>query len=153
MSSLSDQPPGSLFSEYSELALAPGGGAQDWDWQHQAGGEAGLPRSPLAGGGGSPTPTPMTPLTDEDKLCLFAPPGAGAETKGPAGPLTAVGGVHGAYLGSAGESPDSPPSSSPSPSAVSPMGRLTPSPALGLRLGVSPPPRVPGRPAWTRPPP
>ena len=137
MSSLSDQQPSSLFSEYSELSLAPGGAPQSWDWQHKAGKDISGPRALLVGGGGPLTPTPLTSLTDEDKLCLFERQGDGdIEMKGSGIPLMAGGSVH-ISLGSAGESPDSPPSSSPSPSPGSSMGCLTPSPALGLQVGIS----------------
>lgn len=108
MSSLSNQPPASPFSEYSELCKVPPMAAppapQPWDWQHQ---DMGAPKS-LSG-------VPHTSgLTDEDKLCFFDSPAGGgmeAELKVP-GRGTIPG--SGSFLGSAGESPDSPLSSSPS---------------------------------------
>lgn len=112
MSSLSNQPPASPFSEYSELCKVPPMASsptpQSWDWQHQ---DLGAPKSlsgvPLAGG-----------LTDEDKLCFFEPPAGGgldAELKVPGGRGMIPG--SGSFLGSTGESPDSPLSSSPSPAS------------------------------------
>lgn len=148
MSSLSNQQPGSPFSEYSELckvpSLTPTVPAQSWDWQSPAGMDRG---THLVVGGGALTPTG---LTDEDKLCFFEQPGRGSmdgELKVPG----KVGGISGstslgnASLGSAGESPDSPLSSSPSPSPASP-GRLPSSLGCGGTSRVSLPP-VPGSPA------
>ena len=98
-------------------------------------------------GGGALAPTG---LTDEDKLCFFEQPGRGsmdAELKVPG----RVGGISGstslgnASLGSAGESPDSPLSSSPSPSPASP-GRLPSTLGCGGASRGSLPP-VPGSPA------
>lgn len=150
MSSLSDPKPGSPFSEYSELckapSLSPTVPAQSWDWQHPSGMDMGTPRGLVVGGG----PLAPTGLTDEDKLCFFEQPGRGsvnAELKVPG----RVGGVSGSTslgntsLGSAGESPDSPLSSSPSPSPASP-GRLPSALGCGNTSRVSLPP-VPGSPA------
>lgn len=149
MSSLSDQQPGSPFSEYSELckvpSLSPTVPAQSWDWQHPSGMDMGTPRG-LVVGDGHLAPTG---LTDEDKLCFFEHPGRGSmdtELKVPG----SVGGISGstslgnASLGSAGESPDSPLSSSPSPSPASP-GRLPSALGCGGISRVSLPP-VPGSP-------
>ncbi|XP_047185690.1 microtubule-associated protein 4 isoform X10 [Scophthalmus maximus] len=149
MSSLSDQQPGSPFSEYSDLckvsSRSPTVPGQSWDWQRPAAMDIGTPRGLMVGD----RPLAQTGLTDEDKLCFFEQPGrgsVGAELKVPG----KVGGISGspslgnASLGSAGDSPDSPFSSSPSPSPVSP-GRL-PS-ALrcgGVSKGSLPP--VPGSP-------
>lgn len=150
MSSLSDQQPGSPFSEYSELckvpSLSPTMPAQSWDWQHPSGMDMGAPRG-LVVGGGALAPTG---LTDEDKLCFFEQPGRGSmdvELKVPG----KVGGISGstslgnASLGSAGESPDSPLSSSPSPSPASP-GRLPSAAGCGGTSRVTLPP-VPGSPS------
>ena len=111
MSSLSNQQPGSPFSEYSELCKVPSvaPATQAWDWQH---GDMGPPRS--FGG--------ATGLTDEDKLCFFDPPAGGgmdADRKVPG-----RGGFPG--LDSAGESPESPVSSSPSPMGYGNNGVLLP---------------------------
>lgn len=146
MSSLSDQQAGSPFSEYSELckvpSLSPPVSAQSWDWQHPSG--MGTPRG-LMVGDGSLAPTG---LTDEDKLCFFEQPGRGsmdADLKVPG----RVGGISGstslgnASLGSAGESPDSPLSSSPSPASP---GRLPSALGCGGTSRGSLPP-VPGSPA------
>lgn len=150
MSSLSDQQPGSPFSEYSELCkvptLSPTVPAQSWDWQHPSSMDMGTPRGLVVGGGALAS----AGLTDEDKLCFFEQPGRGSvdvELKVPG----KVGGISGstslgnASLGSAGESPDSPLSSSPSPSPASP-GRLPSALACGATSRVSLPP-VPGSPA------
>uniref|UniRef100_A0A3Q0S5J2 Microtubule-associated protein n=1 Tax=Amphilophus citrinellus TaxID=61819 RepID=A0A3Q0S5J2_AMPCI len=150
MSSVSDQQPGSPFSEYSELckvpSLSPSVPAQSWDWQHPSGGDTGSPRGLVVGDG----PLASAGLTDEDKLCFFEQPGRGgmdAELKVP----VRVGGISGstsmgnASLGSAGESPDSPLSSSPSPSPASP-GRLPSAMGCG-GSGRVPLPPVPGSPA------
>ncbi|KAM8882255.1 uncharacterized protein ACB058_002140 isoform 9-T9 [Synchiropus picturatus] len=125
MSFLSDQKSGSPFSDYSELCkVAATVPAPSWDWQHPSGMDMDSPRGLIVGGG----PMTSTVLTDEDKLCFFEQPGrtnVDVELKVPG----SVGGIPGstslgnASLGSAGESPDSPLSSSPSPSPASP-GRL-----------------------------
>ncbi|KAI4903476.1 hypothetical protein NFI96_015067 [Prochilodus magdalenae] len=88
---------------------------QGWDWQH---GDMGAPRSfpgaPRASG-----------LTDEDKLCFFDPPaGVGMESELKVPGRGVIPGS--ASLGSAGESPDSPLSSSPSPASPGNYG-----PSLG----------------------
>lgn len=145
MSSLSDQQAGSPFSEYSELCKVPSLSstvpAQSWDWQHPSG--MGTPRG-LVGDG----PLAQTGLTDEDKLCFFEQPGRGsmdAELKVPG----RVGGMSGstslgnASLGSAGESPDSPLSSSTSPASP---GKLPSALGCGGTSRGSLPP-VPGSPA------
>lgn len=150
MSSLSNQQPGSPFSEYSELckvpSLTPTVPAPSWDWQHPSSMDMGTPRG-LGVGGGALAPTG---LTDEDKLCFFEQTGRGSmevELKVPG----KVGGISGstslgnASLGSAGDSPDSPLSSSPSPSPASP-GRLPSALGCGGTSRVSLPP-VPGSPA------
>lgn len=150
MSSLSGQQPGSPFSEYSELckvpSMPPTVPAQSWEWKHPSGMDMGTPRGLVVGDG----PLTSAGLTDEDKLCFFEQPGRGsvdAELKVPG----RVGGISGstslgnASLGSAGESPDSPLSSSPSPSPASP-GRLPSALVCGGSSRVSLPP-VPGSPA------
>lgn len=150
MSSLSNQQPATPFSEYSELCKVPSltstVPAQSWDWQPPTGMDMGNPRG-LVVGSGALAPTG---LTDEDKLCFFEQPGRGrmdAELKVPG----RIGGISGstslgnASLGSAGESPDSPLSSSPSPSPASP-GRLPSALGCGVTSGVSLPP-LPGSPA------
>lgn len=134
MSSLSNQPPGSPFSEYSELckvpSMAPATAPQAWDWQH---GDMGPPRSL----GGAPG------LTDEDKLCFFDPSagvGLDADLKVPG-----RGGFQG--LGSAGESPESQVSSSPSPLSCGNNGVLPPpvpgSPARRMELPSPSSPPIP----------
>uniref|UniRef100_A0A673ALU5 Microtubule-associated protein n=1 Tax=Sphaeramia orbicularis TaxID=375764 RepID=A0A673ALU5_9TELE len=151
MSSLSDQQPSSPFSEYSELckvpSLSPSLPAQSWDWQHSSGMDMNTPRGLVVGGGS----LAAAGLTDEDKLCFFEQPGRAsmeAELKVPGG---RVGGISGstslgnASLGSAGESPDSPLSSSPSPSPASP-GKLPSVMGCGGITRSSLPP-VPGSPA------
>ncbi|CAB1433480.1 unnamed protein product [Pleuronectes platessa] len=149
MSSLSDQQPGSPFSEYSDLckvsSLTPTVSDQSWDWQHPSAVDMGTPRSLVVGD----RPLAQTGLTDEDKLCFFEHPSRGgvdAELKVPGN----VGGISGstslghASLGSAGESPDSPLSSSPFPSPASP-GRLPSAlPCSGISRAALPP--VPGSP-------
>ncbi|KAM4533363.1 uncharacterized protein PAE49_021928 isoform 7-T7 [Odontesthes bonariensis] len=132
MSSLSDQQPGSSYSEH--IATMP---AQSWDWQHPTAMDMGTPRGLVVGGG----PLVSAGLTDEDKLCFFEQPGQDTELK-------VLGGVDGissstsmgnASLGSAGESPNSPPSSSPSASPASP-GRVPSSLGCGGSSRVSLPP-------------
>lgn len=148
MSSLSDQQPGSPFSEYSELckvpSLSPSVPAQSWDWQHPTAKDTGTPRGLVVGD----RPMASDGLTDEDKLCFFERPDRGgmdAELKVP----VRVGGMSGstsmgnASLGSAGDSPDSPLSSSPSPSPASP-GRMPSAMGSGGRVPLPP---VPGSPA------
>ncbi|KAK1884898.1 Microtubule-associated protein 4 [Dissostichus eleginoides] len=150
MSSLSNQQPGSPFSEYSELckvpSLAPTGPAQSWDWQPPLGMDMGPPRG-LMVGVGALTPTG---LTDEDKLCFFEQPGRGSmdaelKVQGRVGGISGSTSLGNASLGSAGESPDSPLSSSPSPSPAFP-GRLPSALGCGGISNVSLPP-VPGSPA------
>ncbi|XP_064187340.1 microtubule-associated protein 4 isoform X10 [Anguilla rostrata] len=145
MSSLSNQQPAGPFSEYSELCKVPSMPAssapQGWEWQHK---EMGAPR----GLGGPPR---ATGLTDEDKLCFFeGPAGVGVESE-----LKVPGlGGGGASLGSAGESPESPLSSSPSSCGKSPAvslgcgnnGALPPAPASPARppdILATPDPRKP----------
>ncbi|KAI4806754.1 hypothetical protein KUCAC02_017554 [Chaenocephalus aceratus] len=150
MSSLSNQQPGSPFSEYSELckvpSLAPTGPAQSWDWQPPLGMDMG-PQRGLMVGVGALTPTG---LTDEDKLCFFEQPGRGSmdaelKVQGRVGGISGSTSLGNASLGSAGESPDSPLSSSPSPSPAFP-GRLPSALGCGGISNVSLPP-VPGSPA------
>lgn len=152
MSSLSNQPPAGPFSEYSELCKGPpmpaAAAPQGWEWGGQHGGEVvGAPRG-LGGG----SPARATGLTDEDKLCFFEGPagvGVGDESE-----LKVPGrGVVG--LGSAGESPESPLSSSPSSCGKSP-GKPSPATAFpgsgnngGLPSNVPPsavPPTDPRKP-------
>ncbi|XP_068438231.1 microtubule-associated protein 4 isoform X7 [Clinocottus analis] len=148
MSSISNQQPGSPFSEYSELCKVPSltttVPAQSWDWQPPTGMDMGTPKGLVVGGG----TLASTGLTDEDKLCIFEQPGSGsidAELKVP----SRFGGISGSIslgntsLGSAGESPDSPLSSSPSPASP---GRLPSALGSGGTSRVSLPP-VPGSPA------
>lgn len=112
MSSLSNQHSSNPFSEYSELCKVPTmattGPPPPWDWQDM----------------GAPQAVTGTGLTDEDKLCFFEQPGVNAGLKVP----SQMGGVTGmstspslgnASLGSAGESPDSLSSCSPSPGQMS----------------------------------
>lgn len=146
MSSLSNQQPGSNFSEYSELCNVPSltpTVPQSWDWQPPTGMDMGTPRGVVVSGGSLAS----TGLTDEDKLCFFeqtSRSSVDAELKVPG----RVGGISGstslgnASLGSAGESPDSPQSSSPSPSPASP-GRLHSALGCGVTSRVYLPP-VPG---------
>lgn len=139
MSSLSDQQPGSPFSEYSELCK-PTVPAQSWDWQHPSGMDVGTPRGLVVGGG----------LTDEDKLCFFEQPGRGSmdadlKVPGIGGSISGSTSLGNTSLGSAGESPDSPLSSSPSPSPASP-GRLPSALGCSVSSRVSLP-SVPGSPS------
>nr|XP_015209655.1 PREDICTED: microtubule-associated protein 4-like isoform X8 [Lepisosteus oculatus] len=131
MSSLSNQPASTPFSEYSELcksSLLPEGqhpvpqkieaGGPGWEWQRTEGrlSEIGMP---LSLGGPSSRGSTAPVLTDEDKLCFFDGSAAGSldtELKVP----VRLGGAGGASLGSAGESPESPLSSSPSSCGKSP---------------------------------
>lgn len=156
MSSLSDQQPGSPFSEYSELckvpSLSPNVPAQSWDWQHPSGMDMGAPRSLVVGTGALAS----SGLTDEDKLCFFEQPGRGGmdvdlKVPGKVGGIPGSTSLGNASLGSTGESPDSPLSSSPSPSPASP-GRLPSGLGCGGTSRVSLPP-VPGSPAGHSEPP
>ncbi|XP_043961504.1 microtubule-associated protein tau isoform X6 [Gambusia affinis] len=142
MSSLSDQQPGSPFSEYSELCkVPPSMPVQGWDWQKPSGMEMGTPQGMVMSSG------PMSAgLTDEDKLCFFEQPGTGSMDRalkmpGRGGGISSSISMGNTSLGSAGESPDSPVSSSPSPSPASP-GRL-PTAIGSTRISLSP---VPGSP-------
>ncbi|XP_023182154.1 microtubule-associated protein 4 isoform X11 [Xiphophorus maculatus] len=142
MSSLSDQQPGSPFSEYSELCkVPPTMPVQGWDWQQPSGMEMGTPQGMVMSSG------PMSAgLTDEDKLCFFEQPGTGSmdralKVPGRDGGISSSISMGNTSLGSAGESPDSPVSSSPSPSPASP-GRL-PTAMGSTRISLSP---VPGSP-------
>ncbi|KAK5598636.1 hypothetical protein CRENBAI_006708 [Crenichthys baileyi] len=142
MSSLSDQQPGSPFSEYSELCkVPPSMPVQGWEWRHSSGMEKGIPQGMVMSGG------PMsTGLKDEDKLCFFEQPGtdsmdAALKVPSRGGGISSSTSMGNTSLGSAGESPDSPLSSSPSPSPASP-GRL-PSALGSTRTSLSP---VPGSP-------
>lgn len=151
MSSLSDQQPSSPFSEYSELckvpSLSPSLPDQSWDWQHPSGMDMNTPRGLVVGGGS----LAAAGLTDEDKLCFFEQPGRASMEAELKVPGCRVGGISestslgNASLGSAGESPDSPLSSSPSPSPASP-GKLPSVIACGGITRSSLPP-VPGSPA------
>lgn len=135
MSSFSGQQPGSPFSEYGDLynpaSLPPTVLDQTWKWQQPP--DMGAPRGLVV----ADKPSAQSRLTDEDKLCLFEHASRGAPDGEPKVPGS-VGGVPGSdsmgntSLGSTGESPDSPLSSSPFPSPASP-GRL-PS-ALGCEGG------------------
>ncbi|XP_023698209.2 uncharacterized protein [Paramormyrops kingsleyae] len=134
MSSLSNQQPAAPFAEYSELckvsSMPTPQAPQRWDWQH---GERGPPVSLGVAG-----------LTDEDKLCFFdGPAGIGVEPD-----LKVPGRTgSGASLGSAGESPESPLSSSPS--RFSP-GNPPASPEYGGRAAAN---GSPARPSGTMLPP
>lgn len=104
MSSLSNQQPASPFSEYSELCKVPSmstsAAPQGWEWQREDLGA---------------TPGGLQGLTDEDKLCFYESP---AELSVPGrGTVPAS-----MSFGSAGDSMESP--SSSSPSAASP-GKFT----------------------------
>ncbi|CAG5895704.1 unnamed protein product [Menidia menidia] len=143
MSSLSDQQPGSSFSEFSELCAVPAAlPPQSWDWQRPL--DMGPPQGLVVDGG----------LSDEDKLCFFEQPGQNSELKVPgrAGGLPGSSSLGQASLGSAGESPDSPLSSSPSPSPASP-GRLQSSLGCGGSSTVYLPPvtESPSSPVEVRP--
>ncbi|XP_014849733.1 PREDICTED: microtubule-associated protein 4-like isoform X12 [Poecilia mexicana] len=144
MSSLSDQQPGSPFSEYSELCkVPPTMPVQGWDWQQPSGIEMGTPQGMVMSSG------PMSAgLTDEDKLCFFEQPGTGSmeralKVPGRGEGISSSTSMGNTSLGSAGESPDSPVSSSPSPSPASP-GRL-PSAIGSTRISLSPVPGSPTR--------
>lgn len=133
MSFLSDQQPGSPFSDYSEVckepSLSPTVPAQSWDWQHTPSMDISTPRSLMVGSGAMGT----TALTDEDKLCFFEQPGRGngeLNLPGKVGVIPGSPSVGNASLGSVGESPVSPLSSSLSPSLASP-GRLPSALACG----------------------
>lgn len=120
----------SPFSDYTELCKVP---SQAWDWSSPSGLDVDAPRV-LGVGDGSLSPAG---LTDEDKLCFFERPSSrDAELKVP-------GTAGGISLGSAGDSPDSPLSSSPSPSPASP-GRMPSALGCGgISRGSGPPPPPP----------
>lgn len=131
MSFLSDQQPGSPFSDYGEVckepSLSPAVPAETWDWQHTPSMDISTPRSLMVGA------LATTGLTDEDKLCFFDQPGRGnGELKVPSkvGVIPGSPSLENASLGSAAESPVSPLSSSLSPSLTSP-GRIPSVPACG----------------------
>lgn len=133
MSFLSDQQPGSPFSDYVEVckepSLSPAVPAQTWDWQHTPSVDISTPRSLMVSSGALAT----TGLTDEDKLCFFEQPGRGnGELKVPGkdGVIPGNPSLENISLGSVAESPVSPLSSSPSPSLASP-GRLPSTLACG----------------------
>ncbi|KAM4543330.1 uncharacterized protein V3H82_021237 isoform 3-T3 [Fundulus diaphanus] len=137
MSSLSDQQPGSPFSDYSELCkVPPTMPVQGWDWQHTSGMDMGTPQGMVMSG------RPMSAgLTDEDKLCFFEQPGTGRmdtalKIPGTSGGISSSTSMGNTSLGSAAESPDSPLSSSPSPSPASP-GQL-PSALGSTKISLSP---------------
>lgn len=139
MSSLSNQPSGSPFSDYTELCTSAAVPPQTWDWQHPAAMDVGTPRGLMVGG--------RAGLTDEDKLCFFEQPGRGGVELQVPGKMTGISGsvsLGSGSLGSAGDSPDSPLSSSPSPSPASP-GRMPSALACGATARVPLPP-VPGSP-------
>lgn len=133
MSFLSDQQPGSPFSDYGEVckepSLSPTVPAQTWDWQHTPSRDISTPRSLMVGSGALTT----TGLTDEDKLCFFEQPGRGnreLKVPGKVGIIPGSPSLENASLGSVAESPVSPLSSSLSPSLASP-GRLSSALACG----------------------
>nr|XP_057916868.1 microtubule-associated protein 4 isoform X14 [Doryrhamphus excisus] len=146
MSSLSDQKPGSPFSEYSELckvaSLSPSGPAQSWDWQHRS--DMNMEMGTASGTGVPNAPLAPTGLSAEDKLWV----NMDVEMKIPGGVVTMAGSTSlgNASLGSAGESPESPRSFSPFPSPASP-GSLPSTPALQYgvtgRVPLSPAPQSP----------
>ncbi|XP_041824087.1 microtubule-associated protein 4 isoform X7 [Melanotaenia boesemani] len=141
MSSLSNLQPGSPFSDYSELCEVP---AQSW--QHPEGMDMGTSRGLVVSGG----PLATAGLTDEDKLGFFEQPGQlsmNSELKvtGRGGCISSCTLVGNASLSSTGESPDSPLSSSLSPSPASP-GKLPSALGYGCSSRVSLP-TVPGSPA------
>ncbi|XP_051910119.1 microtubule-associated protein 4 isoform X12 [Hippocampus zosterae] len=128
MSSLSDQKTGSPFAEYSELckgaSLSPTGPTQSWDWQHHSGMDVDTSRG-LGVGRGSLSPTG---LGGEEKLRFFEQTQqitTDVEMKAQDGSTSLML----PSLGSAGESPESPRSFSPSPSPASP-GSLPCTPPL-----------------------
>lgn len=132
MSFLSDQQPGSPFSDYGEVckepSLSPAVPAQTWDWQHTPSMDISTPRSLMVGSG----PLATTGLTDEDKLCFFEQPGRGKgelKVPGKVGIIPGSPSLEDASLGSVAESPVSL-SSSLSPSLASP-GRLPSALACG----------------------
>lgn len=123
MSFLSDQQPGSPFSDYGEVckepSLSPAVPTQTWDWQHTPSMDISTPRSLMVGSGALAT----TGLTDEDKLCFFEQPGRGkgeVKVPGKVGVIPGGPSLENASLGSVAESPVSPLSSSLSPSLASP---------------------------------
>lgn len=139
MSSLSNQPSGSPFSDYTELCTSAVVPPQTWDWQCPAAMDVGTPRGLKVGG--------RAGLTDEDKLCFFEQPGRGGVALQVPGKTAGISGsvsLGSGSLGSAGDSPDSPLSSSPSPSPASP-GRMPSALACGATARVPLPP-VPGSP-------
>lgn len=144
MTSLSDQQPGSSFSEYSELFKVS---AQSWDWQQPEGMDMSTSRGLVVSDG----PLATVGLADEDKLYFFDQPGQRTVTSelkvlDGGGCISNSSSVCIVSLGSTGESPDSPLSSSPSPSPAS-RGRF-PS-ALGCgggsRVSLQPVPASPAK--------
>lgn len=138
MSFLSDQQPGSPFSDYGEVckepSLSPAVPAPAWDWQHSPSLDISTPRSLMVASGALAT----TGLTDEDKLCFFEAPGRGTGelmVPGKVGLLPGSSSLENASLGSVAESPVSPLSSSLSPSLASP-GRLPSAMTCGSPSGV-----------------
>lgn len=135
MSFLSDQQPGSPFSDYREVhkepSLSPTEPAHTWDWEPPPSLDTRTQRSLMVGSGAPAT----AGLTHEDKLCSSEQPRRGNEDlKVPAG----VGVVPGSpSLGSVGQSPVSPLSSSLSPSLAFPE-RLSSGPACGGATRASP---------------
>lgn len=130
MSSLSNQQPASTFSEYSELckgsSMPAPPATQGWDWQH---GDIGASRS-FAG-----TPRALG-LTDEDKMCFFEPPEAmSKESELQVPGRNAIPGSM--SLSSVGESLESHPSLSSSPSPASP-GNFTESLESAGNSGMMP---------------
>lgn len=135
MSFLSDQQPGSPFSDYSEVckepSLSPTELAHTWDWQPTPSLDTRTQRSLTVGSGAPAT----TGLTYEDKLCFSEQPCRGNEDLKVPGKVGVVPGSP--SLGSVGESPVSPLSSSLSPSLALPE-RLSSGLACGGTTRASP---------------
>ncbi|XP_056869083.1 microtubule-associated protein 4 isoform X4 [Takifugu flavidus] len=135
MSFLSDQQPSSPFSDYSEVckepSLSPTEPARTWDWQPTPSLDTRTQRSLMVGSGALAT----TGLTHEDKLCFSEQPCRGNEELKVPGKVGVVPGSP--SLGSVGESPVSPLSSSLSPSLAFPE-RLSSGLACGGTTRASP---------------
>lgn len=127
MSFLSDQQPASPFPDYAEVCQEPSPSptepAHTWDWQPPPSLDTRTQRGPMLGGGAPATAA----LTHEDKLRVCE------ELKLPGSPS----------LGSVGQSPVSPLSSSLSASLACPEG-LSPGRACGGASASPEPPRAMG---------
>lgn len=135
MSFVSGRRPGSPFSDYTEVcqepSLSPTQPAHTWDWQPTPSLDTRTQRSLMVGSGAPDT----AGLTHEDKLCFSAQPCRGREDLKVPGKVGLVPGSP--SLGSVGESPVSPLSSSLSPSLAFP-GRLSSGPVCGGATRASP---------------